>query len=215
MARSNNADGIYYGPKFIGAKYGQAKSTLSGTFQVPADGPTFYYLDPGGVVRIVKLPAIAQDGGQMYFVANVDTLAELTIQDVSGNYISTVAPGTTGLFISSSTAWSPLSSGSVSSVRHQRSVTSSPIVISASDEVINSNITSGSPTCTLPLANTRGGRPITIKDVGAQFSAHPLTISRTGSDTIDGATSFVMDLNRQSATFTPFSDGVNTGWFVS
>lgn len=108
----------------------------------------------------------------------------------------------------------PLSALS-SLARAQRSVTASPIVIAATDMMLNVNINSGSPTCTLPGAATRAGVPLTFKDVGGNFAAHNLTITPAGGETIDGAASLILSANRQAVTLNPFNDGVNSGWFIT
>jgi|GEM_PF-3360365 len=103
-------------------------------------------------------------------------------------------------------------------VRAQRSVTASPILVGANDQILNVNISAGSPTCTLPAASIRNGVPLTFKDVGGNFAAHPLTITPFGTDLIDGqttpSTSITLSTNRQGVTLVPFNDGVNTGWAI-
>jgi hypothetical protein len=97
----------------------------------------------------------------------------------------------------------------------QRSVLASPIVVATTDAILNVNISSGSPTCTLPPAASRTGSWVTFKDVGAQFQAHPLTITPAGGETIDGLASVTLITNHQRMTLTPFNDGVNTGWEIT
>ena len=96
--------------------------------------------------------------------------------------------------------------------RHQRSVTATPISISANDQILNCNINVPAA-CTLPLAGTRAGLPLTFKDLG-QASANPITITATNPDTIDGHTTYVIHNNRQAVTLVPFNDGVNNGWNI-
>ena len=73
---------------------------------------------------------------------------------------------------------------------------------------INSNVSS-TATYTLPLANQyHENRIYTIKDVSGNAKVNPITIQRQGSDTIDGATSFVINVNYGSVAF--YSDG--TTW---
>jgi hypothetical protein len=99
--------------------------------------------------------------------------------------------------------------------RAQRLVTASPIVVNvATDEVINCNIATGTPSCTLPAAASRAGRVLTFKDVGAQFGAHNLTILPNGTERIDGAPSLALSVNRQVVHLMPFNDGVSTGWAI-
>jgi hypothetical protein len=97
--------------------------------------------------------------------------------------------------------------------RPQRSVTASPIVISAVDQILNVNI-AGAAACTLPAASTRAGVPLTFKDVGGQFAAHNLVITAAGADTIDGQPSITLNANRQGVTLVPANDGVNSGWAI-
>jgi hypothetical protein len=97
--------------------------------------------------------------------------------------------------------------------RAQRAVTASPITISPTDQILNCNIAAGAPTCALPQASTRVGVPLTFKDLG-QAAAHNITITPFAGDTIDGAGSFVLNLNRQGVTLVPFNDGTNTGWTI-
>jgi hypothetical protein len=96
----------------------------------------------------------------------------------------------------------------------QRSVTASPIVVGPTDQILNVNISSGTPTCTLPQASTRSGLALTFKDVGAQFVAHSLVITPFAGDTIDGQANLVLNQNRQSVTLVPFNDGVGVGWAI-
>jgi len=105
-----------------------------------------------------------------------------------------------------------MTSGSLA-VRNQRLVTSSPIVIGVSDEIINVNISSGSSSCALPSASSRGGLPLTFKDVGGNFAAHSLTVTPAGADTIDGQPSLTLSGNFQSINLVPANDGTTAGWF--
>lgn len=108
---------------------------------------------------------------------------------------------------------SAVSSPNLSS-RTQRSVTTSPILISANDQIINVNISSGAPTCSLPSAASRSGNPLTFKDVGSNFAAHNLVITPLGGDAIDGAVNLILNVNRAAVTLVPFNDGTNTGWAI-
>lgn len=101
-----------------------------------------------------------------------------------------------------------------SPIRTQRLATTSPITVSGSDNIINVNISSGSPTCTLPLASSRAGSPLTFKDVGGNFGAHNLTITPAGGDNIDGGGAIVLGTNRQAVTLVPANDGSTVGWSI-
>lgn len=96
----------------------------------------------------------------------------------------------------------------------QRLVTSSPIVVQSTDMIINVNISSGSPSCTLPTAASRAGIPLVFVDVGGNFGAHALTITPAGGDTIDGQSSLTLGTSHQSIRLVPANDGTTTGWTV-
>ena len=95
----------------------------------------------------------------------------------------------------------------------QRSVTASPITVASTDEVINCNIASGSPTCSLPAPGGRAGKVLVFKDTGGQFGTHNLTLTPS-SGTIDGLSSVVLRTNYQYIRLRPYNDGVNTGWSI-
>jgi hypothetical protein len=102
--------------------------------------------------------------------------------------------------------------GGGGAARKQRAVTTSPIMVTPTDEILNCNIPAVA-TCTLPLASSRNGAPLTFKDLG-QASTHNITITPAGSDHIDGLTSITLNNNYQAVTLVPFNDGVNSGWSV-
>jgi hypothetical protein len=78
--------------------------------------------------------------------------------------------------------------------------------------VIAVTSTAAARTITLPLANTvPSGWQITVKDESGGALTNNITIARSGSDTIDGATSNVIALNYGSRTL--YSDGVSK-WFI-
>jgi hypothetical protein len=93
----------------------------------------------------------------------------------------------------------------------QRSVTASPISLTANDEVINCNIATAA-SCNLPSAATRAGRPLVFKDIAGQFAAHPLTINCAGAEKMDNLASITLNTNYQFLRLYPLNDGVNTGW---
>lgn len=109
-------------------------------------------------------------------------------------------------------------SGAVPGGRLQTAVTVTPIVVEATDEILNCNIPEAAA-CTLPVAVSRMGLPITFTDLG-QALAHPITITAASGDTIYNpqtggpSATYVISQNLQSVTFVPFYDEVNTGWTV-
>jgi Collagen triple helix repeat (20 copies) len=96
----------------------------------------------------------------------------------------------------------------------QRSVTSSPISVNNTDDVININIGTGSPVCTLPSAGSRNGRVIIFKDVGGHFGSNNFTITPAGAERMDGLATLTMNTNYGRLTLRPMNDTVNTGWSI-
>lgn len=96
--------------------------------------------------------------------------------------------------------------------RTQRAVTATPIVIVGTDQILNCNIASAAA-CALPAAAGRNGVPLTFKDLG-QATAHNITLTANGADTIDGAATYVIRNNFGWVTLVPFNDGTNAGWSV-
>ena len=105
-----------------------------------------------------------------------------------------------------------LASLGIGGARTQRSVTATPIVIASTDQILNCNINVAAA-CALPAAATRNGVPLTFKDLG-QATAHNITLTPDGAETIDGATIYKLTANYQWVTLVPFNDGVNSGWMV-
>lgn len=108
----------------------------------------------------------------------------------------------------------PLNSLSLGlSSRLQRSVTTTPIVITNIDQQLNCKITTPA-TCALPPAASRVGAPLTFKDLG-QATANNITITPNGAELIDGQASVKIINNYAQLTLVPFNDGVNAGWMMS
>jgi hypothetical protein len=68
----------------------------------------------------------------------------------------------------------------------------SSYTVSSSDTVVFADATSASVTVTLPAASGLAGYRFYIKRIDAS-SSNTVTIARSGSDTIDGMTSFTLD----------------------
>jgi hypothetical protein len=102
--------------------------------------------------------------------------------------------------------------GGTAAPRRQRFVTTSPIVVQMNDDIINCKIPAAAA-CSLPLASTHSGVPLTFKDLG-QATANHITLTAAAGDTIDGLLTYVISNNYGWVTLMPFSDGTNTGWMV-
>jgi hypothetical protein len=107
-----------------------------------------------------------------------------------------------------------LSTLGLGGARLQRSAVASPIVVAPNDQIINFNINAAA-VCTLPSSATRSGVPLTFQDVGGHATAHPLVFSLTGGELADGVANPAITVNYGKMTFTPLTDGVNTGYSIS
>lgn len=92
------------------------------------------------------------------------------------------------------------------------SVANSLYTLKLTDFFVGVRSVSVAPTLTLPSARTAGlGKVYIIKDLSGSASATTITISRSGTDTIDGDTSTAINTNYGFKGF--FTDGAN--WFTS
>ncbi len=80
--------------------------------------------------------------------------------------------------------------------------------VGSSDTVVFANATSGNVTVTIPAASGLAGYRFYIKRVDG--SANTVTVQRSGSDTIDGMTSFTLD--QQYTAFAVVSNG--SAWYI-
>lgn len=86
---------------------------------------------------------------------------------------------------------------------------SSPTLTDA-NQVVLVNSTAAVRTVTLPTAVGREGRRFTIKDWKGTAATNSITVDADGTETIDGATTYVMNTNYESVTVV--SD--NAGWSI-
>ena len=81
--------------------------------------------------------------------------------------------------------------------------------IAATDVVITCNTTGGAFAVTLPtIASVGIGKWYIIKDIGGAGGSNNLTVNRSSTDTIDGATSKVINTNYGSLTLLAVASGV-------
>ena len=95
-------------------------------------------------------------------------------------------------------------------------VTSGNVTVDADDDeliVINKTV-GAATTVTLPLSADRTNRKqVTIKDGKGDCDVNNITVSCSGSDTIDGLSSVTLNFAFQSMTIYPYPDG--SGWFIA
>ena len=86
--------------------------------------------------------------------------------------------------------------GSVASKITSINNSHSPYSITATDHIILADSFGGAITINLPACSSNSGRIIIVKDVGAGAGSNNITISRNGSDQIDGSVSIAINTNR-------------------
>ncbi len=127
---------------------------------------------------------------------------DLYYRDSSGNFIRLgIGSGNQVLGVSSGVpAW-----GQVIFVTASKTA---DYTITSSDTVIMASASGGNVVITLPLASTVSGYRFYVKRTDS--SGNTVTLARSGSNTIDGATSHTLDAQYTSVTVV--SDGSN--WFI-
>lgn len=91
--------------RHFSSSYATVAQDLTGSFIIPADGATMYYLDPNGATRTVFLPDISASGGQFYILAHAGASGSLEIVDANGAAQITLGATDAGIFFSSPTEW--------------------------------------------------------------------------------------------------------------
>jgi hypothetical protein len=155
---------------------------------------TLYFTITTGTVR--KKVAIYDDTSG----ATGDTY----YRDSSGNFVR-LAIGGTGQSLKVSggvPAWGGTNSGFTTATK------TTGYTITASDTVIFADASSGGVTITLPVASGLSGYRFYVKRIDS--SGNSCSVTRSGSDTIDGATSQSLDLQYTSLTIV--SNGSN--WYI-
>lgn len=131
---------------------------------------------------------------------------DLYYRDSSGNFVR-LPVGTTGKTLRVSgglPSWSDADSNPVVAT----STKTSSYTITGTDVVIFADATSGNVTITLPAASSFTGFNFHIKRIDA--SSNSCSVARSGSDTIDGVTSFGLDTRYDALRVV--SNGSN--WFI-
>ncbi len=126
-------------------------------------------------------------------------------RDSSGNFVR-LGIGSTGQVLKVSggvPAW-----GTDAGVTFATTTQTTNYTVGSSDTVVFANATSGNVTITIPAASGLAGYRFYIKRVDG--SANTVTVQRSGSDTIDGMTSFTLDL--QYTALAVVSNG--SAWYI-
>ena len=162
--------------------------------------------------------SVEYDGSKLYFtpgstretVATYNDASGATgdtyYRDSSGNFVR-LPVGSSGQVLQVSgglPAWSTPTTSNTTAISTQ----TASYTVTGSDSVVLADASTTSLTITLPAAASFTGYRFSIKRIDG--SANTVTIGRTGSDTIDGATSLTLD--QQYTALTVVSNG--SGWYI-
>lgn len=172
--------------------------TGASLLSTPADGAVEYasnafYITTGSTRKRV---AIYDDSS--------GAAGDLYYRDGSGNFVR-LGAGSNGSILKVA---SGLPSWGTTNGTFTTGTQTSNYTITNTDTVVFADATSANVTITLPAASGVAGYRFYIKRVDG--SAHTVTVARSGSDTIDGAASFTLDL--QYTAIAVISNGSN--WYI-
>ena len=136
-----------------------------------------------------------ENGTRKWIIFNDYTNDNLTFKTNSNVRMSIEQDGNVGIGTASPVATLTVN-GSVASKITSINNSHSPYSITATDHIILADSFGGAITINLPACSSNSGRIIIVKDVGAGAGSNNITISRNGSDQIDGSNSIAINTNR-------------------
>jgi hypothetical protein len=138
---------------------------------------------------------LSENGTRKWIVYNNYTNDNLTFKTNSNIRMSIEQDGNVGIGTASPVATLTVN-GSMATKITSINNSHSPYSITATDHIILADSFGGAITINLPACSSNSGRIIIVKDVGAGAGSNNITISRNGSDQIDGSVSIAIDTNR-------------------
>jgi hypothetical protein len=154
----------------------------------------------GGVTTATGNYTTTGSGGFVASGSGAVSTSSGNISSSTGNLVITAGTSTLGGKVTMSAA-QKVKYGAVKTANYTASLTA--------DYIIPVNSSGGAFTISLPAGHAAGDT-FTIKDVNGSLATNNVTIDPNGSETIDGAATFAMTVNRQAVTVV--SDGTN--WFI-
>lgn len=174
-------------------------------------------LDFQGVVAIPPTdPGTAP--GQMVLVQSTDTLWIWNGTDWVDTGHSAAggiaeAPTDGNLYGRQNASWVVIPPATVPGPPEQRLVTASASIL-ATDEIVNTNITTADQVLLLPSYLAMNGRLLEIGDVGGVATANPFSIATQSGESISGQNSIEIAVDYASVRLRPANDGTTAGWFI-
>jgi hypothetical protein len=165
-------------------------NTAAGAFSVtfpasPTDGAIIGVIDIAGTFNSNNLTLLPNTG------KTIESDATSLILDMTGTYVSFV-------YSSATSNWKLLETPLGSSLLPTPIITSSYNAVV--NDIVRCNTAGGSFAITFPSSPSDGSL-ISVVDVNGTFYTNNLTINRSGSNTIEGDTSVILDVNNAYASF--------------
>lgn len=194
--------------------------TLTGTFDIPREGPEIYMLDGGVSTKAVRLPPLLDE--YSIFIANIGATNSIEVYNSANILQTTLHTGDVKYFFAGPQRWVWLS-GNLSDAAatdwipgELRVVTAAGAQVVGATEpglVFNKAIASAT-VVTLPAIAARGGRPVRFVDwLGTVDIANPVTVNPNGAEKINNAASWEFS-NLSSGGVILYPHTTLNGWTV-
>lgn len=165
------------------------------------------YISGSGTDTLVNIPSGMLQNGMLAYVGSgyhedvsSETYYKYSILEGESR------DGDTGFLPNASGNWSEFTTGG-SSTRSYQNVNGTDVSMTSSDDVIFANCTASDVNVYIPTAVNNGGKEILVKRTGGNNN---VVIHASGSETIDGQSTFSMDYNYQATTLI----SNNSNWFI-
>jgi hypothetical protein len=159
--------------------------TISGTFVIPTEAPTYHFINGGLSNRTVFLPAYTVEGGSTYVISNIGATNTLNVVDANGVAVASITHGNTVQVVEGKNRWAVVgaaSAGTVSSVDLAVpaifSLSGNPIVNSGT---ITIDLVTQTQNKVWASPNGSTGNPAFRALVAADLPSVPLTTGVTGT----------------------------------
>lgn len=207
--------------KHFGAKYGSVRLTLTGNLTLPSDGPSIYVLDPGAANRDVFLPPVPIDGGLVMDFANISASKVINIKTAGGLAIATIAPAGGAHLFCDTVDWKfiqqPQLAGSLAGLLEEPTqISGATFTFGTETNVAIVRVAPASTAINLPTVVGRAGAPVRIIDWSSSVTAHTITLTPVGAETIMKNATMQLFSNAASlASIALWPSASLNGWYIA